>query len=336
MMKTIMQTYVQTILTTLLSMLMVLLSCSSAQAGVEITYFYTDLLGSPVVATDQNGVERWYRDREPYGTRREGGALSGHALDVDEYSLQYTGQSEDYETGLTYHGARYYNSDVGRFYAIDPVGFNTENIHSFNRYAYANNNPYTYVDLTGLEPGSAATYGPAWNDESGDSYQGSDGGYYYVDAVIGSDSLTDSALYTGSGALTVLSFGAWSVGVKPLVGSFRSFVSNLFTGGGKQVTKGGDKIIGRTGDLSNTKLVKPRESPLDVKVVRNPDGSINSKATWKSNSSVLRKAMSEDQPIRDVSPGDTRGQFLNAERNLLESRGWTFDKSSNYWNPPRP
>ena len=149
MMKTTMHTFVQTTLTTLLSMLMVLLSCSSAQAGVEITYFYTDLLGSPVVATDQNGVERWYRDREPYGTRREGGSLSGDELDVDEYSLQYTGQSEDYETGLTYHGARYYNSDVGRFYAMDPVGVIPDRTHSFNRYAYANNNPYLYIDPDG-------------------------------------------------------------------------------------------------------------------------------------------------------------------------------------------
>jgi hypothetical protein len=32
---------------------------------------------------------------------------------------------------------------------VDPVGFQEDNLHSFNRYAYANNNPYRYVDPDG-------------------------------------------------------------------------------------------------------------------------------------------------------------------------------------------
>ncbi|WP_057831217.1 RHS repeat-associated core domain-containing protein [Colwellia sp. TT2012] len=43
--------------------------------------------------------------------------------------------------------ARYYDPVIGRFYSNDPVGIT--NIHTFNRYAYANNNPYKYVDPTG-------------------------------------------------------------------------------------------------------------------------------------------------------------------------------------------
>jgi hypothetical protein len=38
--------------------------------------------------------------------------------------------------------------------------------------------------------------------------------------------------------------------------------------------------------------------------------------------------------IRDASPGNTGGQFLNAERNILINRGWTFDPSTNMWNAP--
>jgi hypothetical protein len=33
--------------------------------------------------------------------------------------------------------------------AVDPVDVSADNIHSFNRYAYANNNPYVYVDPDG-------------------------------------------------------------------------------------------------------------------------------------------------------------------------------------------
>lgn len=43
---------------------------------------------------------------------------------------------------------RYYDPVIGRFYSNDPVG--VRDTHSFNRYAYANNNPYKYVDPFGL------------------------------------------------------------------------------------------------------------------------------------------------------------------------------------------
>ncbi|WP_282434127.1 RHS repeat-associated core domain-containing protein, partial [Acidovorax sp. Root267] len=46
-------------------------------------------------------------------------------------------------------GARYYIPLIGRFTGIDPQGIVPENPHSFNRYAYANNNPYRYVDPDG-------------------------------------------------------------------------------------------------------------------------------------------------------------------------------------------
>jgi uncharacterized protein RhaS with RHS repeats len=48
-----------------------------------------------------------------------------------------------------YMQARYYDPVIGRFYSNDPIGF--RGIHSFNRYAYANNNPYKYIDPNGME-----------------------------------------------------------------------------------------------------------------------------------------------------------------------------------------
>jgi uncharacterized protein RhaS with RHS repeats len=43
--------------------------------------------------------------------------------------------------------ARYYDPVIGRFYSNDPIG--VRDVHSFNRYAYANNNPYKYTDPFG-------------------------------------------------------------------------------------------------------------------------------------------------------------------------------------------
>jgi uncharacterized protein RhaS with RHS repeats len=45
--------------------------------------------------------------------------------------------------------ARYYDPVVGRFYAVDPVGFDGGNPGQFGRYTYANNNPAKYVDPDG-------------------------------------------------------------------------------------------------------------------------------------------------------------------------------------------
>ena len=46
--------------------------------------------------------------------------------------------------------ARYYDPVIGRFYSNDPQGF--RDVFSFNRYAYANNNPYKYTDPDGEDP----------------------------------------------------------------------------------------------------------------------------------------------------------------------------------------
>jgi len=90
---------------------------------------------------------------------------------------------------------------------------------------------------------------------------------------------------------------------------------------------GGRTVIGRTKDLMD--LPAGERSLLD----RLPDQG-SPKANWKQNSGVLREEMRRGQPIRDASPGDTGGQFLNAERALLRNRGWTFDSTTNLWTPP--
>ena len=63
------------------------------------------------------------------------------------------------------------------------------------------------------------------------------------------------------------------------------------------------------------------------------------KVNWAQNSSRLRQEMQSGQPIfdsfrkADGSLKETTG-FLNAERNLLQNRGWTFNQSTGAWHPP--
>lgn len=127
-----------------IALVMVLLSCTvSAQT---ITYFHNDNSGSPIVATDSSGNLLWKENYRPYGDKLNNQPASS------SNKIGFAGKPFDNSTGLSYSGARYYDPVVGRFVGIDPKGFDPENIQSFNRYAYANNNPYKFVDPDGHSP----------------------------------------------------------------------------------------------------------------------------------------------------------------------------------------
>lgn len=78
----------------------------------------------------------------------------GDSVEPPKDDVGYTGHKFDTELGLSYMQARYYDPVIGRFYSNDPVGTlehlgGLQGIQGFNRYAYANNNPYKYTDPDG-------------------------------------------------------------------------------------------------------------------------------------------------------------------------------------------
>ena len=131
-----------TLLRTLAAAASALLPALVAAAG-SVTYFHNDLAGSPVAATDAGGQVLWRESYRPYGER----LANAPAASAD--TVWFTSRRQDPETGLVYMGARFYDPLAGRFVSPDPVGFDEANLHSFNRYAYANNNPYRYKDPDG-------------------------------------------------------------------------------------------------------------------------------------------------------------------------------------------
>ena len=132
---------------TLQRMLVMLLWCltlfaSHARADT-ITYFHNDLLGSPAAATNESGTVIWREAYSGYGERIKNEANSA------PNKVWYTSRHQDADTGLVYMGARYYDPALGRFLSVDSMGFSEGNVHSFNRYAYGNNNPYRFKDPDG-------------------------------------------------------------------------------------------------------------------------------------------------------------------------------------------
>jgi RHS repeat-associated protein len=117
------------------------LVCAAPAAAQAVEYVHTDALGSVVAVTDANRniVER--REYEPYGYQ---------LIPTLQNGPGYTGHVQDASTGLTYMQQRYYDPLLGRFLSVDPVTMHDNgDPRLFNRYAYAGNNPYTFVDPDG-------------------------------------------------------------------------------------------------------------------------------------------------------------------------------------------
>jgi len=133
---------------TTLFVLCMMVASQSAYAIESVTFFHHDALGSTIAATDESGNLLWTEEYKPYGGRLKRDSASA------ENNTWYTGKQEG-AYGLTYFGARWYDNEVGRFMAIDPVGFDASNIQSFNRYAYANNNPFRFIDPDGRDAAEA-------------------------------------------------------------------------------------------------------------------------------------------------------------------------------------
>jgi RHS repeat-associated protein len=91
-------------------------------------------------------------------------------------AYKFTGKERDSESGLDYMDARYYGSTMGRFMSPDPIlsSGHEEDPQTWNKYAYARNNPLRYTDPTGLD------FSLGCSQNNGTTCQG--GNTYYQDA----------------------------------------------------------------------------------------------------------------------------------------------------------
>jgi len=111
-------------------------------------FYHTDGLGSVRVLTTQSGVVA-----NEYEFSAFGELLLSSGTTVNDYL--FAGQRRDAETGLDYLRARYLNSVVGRFISQDPFPAQIQRTNAINGYAYAEGNPLTLVDPSGLTTSTA-------------------------------------------------------------------------------------------------------------------------------------------------------------------------------------
>jgi len=119
---------------------------SGRAPGTVFRYQYADLLGSAGTELDAEARLISYEEFHPYGSSAYRRASS--AAEVPARRYRYTGAERDEESGLSYHGARYLSTALGRWVSADPAG--TEG--GLNLYAYAAGNPVSKTDPSGRQP----------------------------------------------------------------------------------------------------------------------------------------------------------------------------------------
>ncbi|MEM7482129.1 MAG: RHS repeat-associated core domain-containing protein [Acidobacteriota bacterium] len=126
---------------------------AAEQAGGETRHFHLDHLGTTRLITDEAGARVTLNTYYPFG-----GYTEIPAAGAEE--LQFTGHERDangpVEGDLDYMHARYYSPLFGRFLSVDPVAGSPLAPQSWNRFAYARNNPVRLVDPDGREVAVAA------------------------------------------------------------------------------------------------------------------------------------------------------------------------------------
>jgi RHS repeat-associated protein len=293
----------------------------------ERTYLHTDALGSPVAETNAAGaIVKARMAYEPYGAPASGIYTNGPG---------YTGHVTDANTGLSYMQQRYYDPIGGRFLSMDPVLTSHDNGGNFNRYWYANNNPYKFTDPDGRFAHIAAGA--------------------LVGAVFGGGSYAYSSISSGT-----FSWGglAGSTGTGAVVGGLTAAVpvaaAGLGLGGTSTtaVTLGAAGTIGAVGNVANQAMTSdapinfteagiaglanavglgvgqalsgPAKSAASSTISQGVDGlptpSISGKMFWVGQQApVVRESAMGAQIIQDTA-GAVTSEIINKSSDPLKER----------------
>ncbi|MEJ7599936.1 MAG: toxin TcdB middle/N-terminal domain-containing protein [Kofleriaceae bacterium] len=123
---------------------------TGAPTGVLLRYQYTNHLGSSCLELDAAGAVISYEEYHPYGTTAYRTARG--QIDAPK-RYRFTGMERDDESGLSYHGARYYAPWLARWCSCDPSGL----VDGTNLYAYARNSPIRFTDTAGSDSDDSTT-----------------------------------------------------------------------------------------------------------------------------------------------------------------------------------
>ena len=317
------------------------------ESNGTIHYFHADENGSTLAMTGLNGDVTDQFCYSPWGE------LLGRTGTNTTLFTFVGGGGVLWEGGALYKmGARYYDARLKRWLSADPAGLSG----GVNLYLYCNGNPLMWVDLLGL---CGQTYiqnsGPDWMysdaPEEGPGLVGGAvpligpmreaaanriNGQYGWMAVNTAFAMADMvSLGRATFVRDAVGLGIRETGevmARDAVATAEHGGLNLFRAGSDGLATRESAAGWREGD----------------RMLYLPDQG-SAQANWAQNAGRLRQEMRTGEPIfdsyRDAATGFqipagttplSGGRFLNAERNLLESRGWQYNPSSGAYRPPTP
>ncbi|MEI6697291.1 MAG: RHS repeat-associated core domain-containing protein [Bacteroidota bacterium] len=110
----------------------------------DLYFYHTDHLGSSSFITDINGNITEHLQYLPFGESFVEQKASSHYYTPYKFS----GKEKDEETGYSYFGARYLNTDISIWLSVDPMADDNLGISPYN---YCHWNPITVIDPDGLD-----------------------------------------------------------------------------------------------------------------------------------------------------------------------------------------
>ncbi len=114
-------------------------------------YYVKDHLGSIRMTLDESGEIIGAQDYYPFGEIMRGLPPAGMGTN-DKY--KFTGKERDEgTTNYDYFGARYYDSELGRWHTVDPLA---DKYPGWSPYNYTLNNPLNVIDPNGMDTTSAS------------------------------------------------------------------------------------------------------------------------------------------------------------------------------------
>lgn len=138
----------------------------TAEPAAVIKWLVTDQVSTPRMIVDKSGTLSGIRrhDYFPFGEEIPADAswrTVARGYVADTVKQKFTGYERDAETNLDFAQARYFENQQGRFSSIDPLMASGRpgNPQTWNRYAYALNNPTRFTDPSGMVEGDQQTTG---------------------------------------------------------------------------------------------------------------------------------------------------------------------------------
>jgi len=113
-----------------------------------VYYYITNLQGDVLHIVNASGTPVVSYTYDPYGKPLTTTGSLASTLGAHN-PLRYRGYVYDNETGLYYLQSRYYDPSTGRFINADALASTGQGILGYNMFAYCNDNPVNFSDLTG-------------------------------------------------------------------------------------------------------------------------------------------------------------------------------------------